>query len=380
MTHEDAGIEPHDVAAVTAFEDALHDFTEELNRLHIVHGAPTYATVAGASSRPRLTKAGLNELLSGKRFTSLEALLEFVRVVTTPRHLDPAAAAGFRAAPATVDEWRRRWQEVKLLQRRAQPANKRLRATVRQTLDDASQEAEALRRDARAEADRIRAGAEAEAAQLRARARREYDELLHRARQEAARAEGAPPGEGAGEGGDTLDTREAAAAGSGSGSGSGARTRWRGRSRGLLAAARPPAAATAVAGLVLAAMVAGDSFTGTSGDCRAGLTRAADQLIPRAGPTARDGMRLAAFAHGPGSFIPGPPGPVRGFPLPSSGPSADASPAPSTSPTPSPAPAPTVSPTTTTTPTAPSRPDPCAPQARGGQAAAPRRRLTRSSG
>lgn len=84
MTHEDPGIEPHDAAAIAAFEDALHEFTEELNRLHIANGAPSYSTLASASARPRLTKAGLNELLAGKRFTSLEALLEFVRVVTTP--------------------------------------------------------------------------------------------------------------------------------------------------------------------------------------------------------------------------------------------------------------------------------------------------------
>ncbi|MGI5447720.1 hypothetical protein ACQEVM_18545 [Streptomyces sp. CA-243310] len=353
MTPEDAGVEPHDTAAITAFEDALHEFTEELNRLHIVHGAPTYATVAGASVRPRLTKAGLNELLAGKRFTSLEALLEFVRVVTTPRDMEPAAAAGFRTDPATADGWRRRWQDVKLLQRQAQPASKRLRATVRQTLDDASQEAETLRGDARAEADRIRASAETEAEQLRAQARHDADELLDRARQEATRSHGAPHASEEG------PTDRAAGAGS-NGRSWGAR-----RDRVLRPALRPVAAATAVAALTLAAILAGDSFTGLEGDCKTGRTQAAEQPIHRVaqagGTMAAQGgtMQLAAFAHKPEAFIPGPIAPRRGFPGPSASTSPDASPVPSISPTPSPDPTPSPSPT----PTAPDKPDSCAPQA-----------------
>ncbi|MER6516424.1 ATP synthase F0 subunit B [Streptomyces sp. NPDC001553] len=376
MTPEDAGIEPHDTAAITAFEDALHEFTEELNRLHIVHGAPTYATVAGASVRPRLTKAGLNELLAGKRFTSLEALLEFVRVVTTPRDMEPAAAAGFRADPATVDDWRRRWQDVKLLQRQAQPGSKRLRATVRQTLDDASQEAETLRGDARAEADRIRASAETEAEQLRARARQDADELLHRARQEATGDHGTP------------DASEGSPNGRAAGAGSNGRS-WRARRDHLLRPAlRPVAAATAVAALTLAAILAGDSFTGPSDGCKTGRTQAAEQLVHRAAPpggvmAAQAGgtmavqgggtMRLAAFAHKPEAFIPGPIAPLRGFPGPSVSTSLDPSPDPtpdpspvrSISPTPSPEPTPSPSPSPSPTPTVPGKPDPCAPRARG---------------
>ncbi|MER5778984.1 ATP synthase F0 subunit B [Streptomyces sp. NPDC002039] len=358
MTPEDAGVEPHDTAAITAFEDALHEFTEELNRLHIVHGAPTYATVAGASVRPRLTKAGLNELLAGKRFTSLETLLEFVRVVTAPRDLEPAAAARFRADPATVDYWRRRWQDVKLLQRQAQPASKRLRATVRQTLDDASQEAETLRGDARAEADRIRANAEAEAEQLRARARRDADELLHRARQEAARSHGAPHASE-----ETSNTRAA-------GTGSNGRS-WRQRGDlvlrpALRPALRPVAAATAVALLTLAAILAGDSLTGSPGGCKTGQTQAVEQLVPRAAQ-AGGTVRLAVFANKPEAFIPGPIAPRRGFPGPSADSSPDASPdaSPVPGPSPTPSPDPTPSPSPTPTLTAPGKPDPCAPRARG---------------
>ncbi|MFG2988448.1 hypothetical protein ACGFZK_03935 [Streptomyces sp. NPDC048257] len=78
-----------DADAVAAFEAAPAGFTEELNLLHIAGGSPTYASLAAAaSSRPRLTKAGLNEMLAGKRFTSLDSLLEFVRVVTTSSAAD----------------------------------------------------------------------------------------------------------------------------------------------------------------------------------------------------------------------------------------------------------------------------------------------------
>nr|WSW48671.1 hypothetical protein OG296_36645 [Streptomyces sp. NBC_01001] len=52
MTPEDPGIEPYDATAITAFENALEEFTDELNRLHINHAAPSYATIAAASVRP----------------------------------------------------------------------------------------------------------------------------------------------------------------------------------------------------------------------------------------------------------------------------------------------------------------------------------------
>ncbi|MFF8265730.1 hypothetical protein [Streptomyces virginiae] len=40
MTPADPGIEPHDTAAIAAFEDALRGKTQDLNRLNIYHGAP----------------------------------------------------------------------------------------------------------------------------------------------------------------------------------------------------------------------------------------------------------------------------------------------------------------------------------------------------
>ncbi|OKK14752.1 hypothetical protein AMK16_29865 [Streptomyces sp. CB00455] len=364
MTYEDPGIEPHDATAITAFEDALRQFTEELNRLHIANGAPSYATMAGASVRPKLTKAGLNEILAGKRFTSLEALLEFVRVVTAPREVDPPAAR-LRADPVLVDDWRGRWQEVKLLQRQAQPASRRLRATVRQTLDDAAQEAEAVREDARAEAVRIRAEAETEAARVRARARRHAEELLHHARLEAERAHGLPGGEegegtgkgrgrepGEGEGTGEGPHTPVVATGSGAPPPRGGRS-WRPRGEpaprpALRPALRPLAAATGVAGLTLAAILAGDPFLGTSGDCLPGPAHAADRLIPHAGLQDRGTVRQAAYAREPESIIFTDLG--RRFGFPSSPSSTDGSSTPNPAPTPSPTPTPTPSPTPTPTP------------------------------
>ncbi|MGW0365875.1 hypothetical protein [Streptomyces sp. NPDC003034] len=350
MTDEEAGVDPQDAAAIAAFEAAVARFTQDLNRLHIAGGAPPYATMAGASIRPRLTKAGLNEMLSGKRFTSLESLLEFVRVVTTPRDLDAATAAKFRTDPALVKEWRGRWQDVKMLQRQAQPGNKRLRATVRQILDGAVGEAEALRGDARAEAERIRTSAQDEAARLRAQARRDAEKLLDGAREAAGLAHGSPHGPG---------PQTPARAG----------PLWA-AGRVLRPALRPLAAASTLAGLALAATLGADALTGAPGNCRAVRTPAAGLAFP-AGRQDPGTVQQAAFAHKPQSIVPFPSSQTLrapfGFPSgPSSSPSTDPPPTPSATPTPSPTPAPSTSPTPTASPSpARSRSDPCATQTRG---------------
>ncbi|MFD9336330.1 hypothetical protein ACFWBF_18285 [Streptomyces sp. NPDC060028] len=344
MTQTDPGIEPQDGSVITAFEDALREFTQELNRLHIEHGAPSYAIMASASVRPRLTKAGLNEMLSGRRFASLEALLEFVRVLTTLRRSDQESAAGSQADVAVADEWRSRWRDVKLLQRQAQPASKRLRATVRQILDDAVQEAEAVREDARAEAGRIRASAEADAVRMRAQAQKDADELLRRARERAQQVRRAPAGKG---------------------SQAGSSRSWRRQGEGLALrpALRPLAAAVAVATLATTVVLTGDSILGTPGDCRA---KGVEQLIPRAGLQGLGAVQQAAFAVKPEAIIPWPPNSVRpvfGFPSgPAASSSPQASPTPSAGPTPSPTPTPSPSPTPTASPLQ-DKHDPCAPQA-----------------
>ncbi|WP_331747146.1 hypothetical protein OG365_39850 (plasmid) [Streptomyces sp. NBC_00853] len=323
MAAEEPEVEPQDREAIEAYEDALAAFAEKLNLLHISGGSPAYATVASASVRPRLTTTGLNEMLSGKRLPSLESLLEFVRIVTTPDDLDKPAAAKFRADPALVDQWRGHWQDVKLLQRRAQPANKRVRATVREVHDNAVREAEALRTDAHAEAERIRTNAEADAERIRAQARKDADGLLEptRARAAVPLPEGPDPqrpGHGVFRAGVLTPG---------------------GRRGGAL---RPVAAVTAVAGLAVAAILMGDYLTGTPGDCREGQTQAADQLVPRTGFPERGTVRQAAFAAQPEAFLTFPPGTKIPFTIP---PPDTSSPTPSTSPTPSPTPTPTPTPT-----------------------------------
>ncbi|MGW7436373.1 hypothetical protein [Streptomyces sp. NPDC054849] len=329
MAAEEPGVEPQDREAIEAYERAPAAFTEKLNLLHISGGSPAYATVASASVRPRLTTTGLNEMLSGKRLPSLDSLLEFVRVVTTPSGLDKPAAEKFRADCALVTEWRGCWQDVKLLHRRAQPANKRLRATVRQIHDDAVREAEALRTAAHAEAERIRTNAHTDADGIRAQARRDADDVLDQAR-EATTAT-------------TPDRPKPQRFASGvfrmglpSVMGRGATPR-----PGL----RPAAAVLAVAALAVATVLVGDSLTGTPGDCRDGGTQPADQLAPAPASKGHGDVRPAAFAVEPAIWISFPPGYKVPFSFPSgtSSPTPDPSPTPSPSATPSPTPSPSKS-------------------------------------
>ncbi|MEV5358605.1 hypothetical protein [Streptomyces sp. NPDC052693] len=154
MTQEGIGVNAEDTEAIAAYEAALRDFSIELNRLHIAHGAPSYAAIVKASVRPKLTKAGINEALSGKRLPSIDSLMEFVRVVSSPLP-PPAKSLSSRCQPELAEAWRARWQQTKFAQRRAQAPWRRLRDTVRETLDEAYREAEAVRAAARAEADRI---------------------------------------------------------------------------------------------------------------------------------------------------------------------------------------------------------------------------------
>lgn len=341
MTGEEPGVEPQDAEAIEAFEAALADLAEKLNLLHIAGGSPSYTTIAAASIRPRLTSTGLNEMLAGKRLPSVESLLEFVRVVTTPDDLDKPAAAKFRAGSAVVTEWRGHWQDVKLLQRRAQPANKRVRATVREIYDNAVREAEALRNDAHAEAERIRTNAEADAERIRVQARKDADEITERARETAAVP--LPDGPDPQRPGRGVFRNSLLTPG--------------GRRGGALRPGfRPVAAVMAVAGLAVAAILMGDYLTGTPGACREGQTQAADQLVPRTGFQDRGTVRQAAFAAKPEAFLTFPPGTKVPFTIP---PPDTSSPTPSTSPTPSPTPTPTPTPSPTPSPS-PSKSGGCA--------------------
>ncbi|MFC8095337.1 hypothetical protein [Streptomyces sp. NPDC057301] len=153
MTQNSPEVDPKDAAAIAAYNEALLNFTTELNRLHIAFGAPSYATLVNASARPKLTKAGINEALSGKRLPSVETLLEFVRVVSNPQP-PPDDSPTYWARPELATPWRNRWQDVKLLQRQAQDPWKRLRTAVQDTLDQTRNEAETIRTLAGEEAKR----------------------------------------------------------------------------------------------------------------------------------------------------------------------------------------------------------------------------------
>lgn len=276
--------------------------------------------------RPRLTTTGINEMLSGKRLPSLESLLEFVRVVTTPSSLDKPAAQKFRADAALVETWRGHWQDTKLLQRRAQPASRRLKATVRQIHDDAVREAEAVRTAAHAEAERIRTSAHTDAEDIRAQARRDAGEALDRAREAATAG--------------TRDSPRPQRPG---------RRFLRaglppvlGRGAALRSGLRPAAAALAVGGLAVSVVLVGDSLTGTPGGCPDGRLQAAG---PRASALAFNGrvdLRPAAFAVEPAVWISMRPG----YAFPSGSPAGTTSPTSATSPTPeaSPTPSPSATP------------------------------------
>ncbi|MFD7555165.1 hypothetical protein ACFV9E_11620 [Streptomyces sp. NPDC059835] len=328
MTAEEPAIEPQDSEAIEAYEAALAAFAEKLNLLHISGGTPSYATIASASVRPRLTTTGVNEMLSGRRLPALESLLEFVRVVTTPSGLDKPTAENFRADAALLKEWREHWQDTKLLQRKAQPANRRLKATVRQIHENAVREAEAMRTAAHAEAERIRTSAHTDAEDIRAQARRDADELLDQAREVPATLR--PDGPESQRSGNRAFLAGLPSVMSG---------------RGTL---RAGAAALAVAAVAVATILVSNSFTGTSDDCRDGRTQAADQHPQAPSFGGHGDVQPAAFAAEPAGIIISP-GLRFGFPTPQTSltpetsPTPQASPTPSPSTTPSPTPAPSMS-------------------------------------
>ncbi|MES4892824.1 hypothetical protein [Streptomyces sp. NPDC096012] len=175
--------------AVTAYWEALHDFADQLNALHISRGAPSYRDIARASREPKLSQAGITEFLKGRRLPQLKALMEFIRVVSAEPHVttDPATSLD-----AVQEEWRSRWTHVRSLQRQAQDPLAHLKTTVKATLDQAEKDAEALRFAARDEAARIRADAEAAADRLATSAKQQADELLEHAREQAARLQAEP--------------------------------------------------------------------------------------------------------------------------------------------------------------------------------------------
>ncbi|OQQ13077.1 hypothetical protein B0675_39280 [Streptomyces sp. M41(2017)] len=321
-----------DSAELAAYREALHDFADELNRLHISFGAPPYREMVRASVRPKLTNAGINEALTGRRLPSQETLLEFVRVISTLSDTPPGAA-GARLRPELAAHWRGRWQDVKLRQRQAQTPLRHLRATVKELVDAAREEAEGIRAAAHEDAARIRSAAEADAERLRAQASSEAAELRQQAAQTAT-----PPGPEARK----RDSAEVA---------------LRGKRRGQLISGLAsrrwvPAAvvgALAVAAVTVYAVTGG--FGGQPDSCTSALERPAG-VVARSGTgngRGTDGVvDRAALDLLPQAFITIFPGswPTKTFV--STPPStAEPDPTPSTSPTPTPTLTPSVSATIT---------------------------------
>ncbi|MFF3401504.1 hypothetical protein ACFYW6_23710 [Streptomyces sp. NPDC002659] len=340
MTYSNSQVEPEDAAAIAAYEEAWREFTIELNRLHIAYGAPSYATLVKASDRPRLTKAGLNEVLSGKRFPSLEALLEFVRVVSNPQPPPSDNPAASRARPELVDQWRSRWQHVKFLQRQAHAPWTRVRATAQDMLDQALREAEDIRATTHEEAALVRASAEADAERLRSQAQHDADELLQRTQAEAEQLRLRALQ-------DTKELPVPARADSDR-----TPSRWGAALLPPRPAWRPlfAVAGVGVAGMGLAITLAADSLTGQfSSSCRPTRAHPAAPFPPRAALQPGATTEQVAAAHELQMIIPGPswsgwPSPIWTPPT-SATPSEDPSPTTSSSPTPSASPKPTAAPT-----------------------------------
>ncbi|MFD9404072.1 ATP synthase F0 subunit B [Streptomyces sp. NPDC060011] len=324
--------EVEDSAELAAYREALHDFADELNRLHIRYGAPSYRDIVKASVRPKLTNAGINEALTGRRLPSQEALLEFVRVVSSPADTAPGGP-GARTRSVLTAHWRSRWQDVKLLHRQAQTPLRHLRATVKDLIDTARREAEATRTAAHEEAARVLDAAHAEAEHLRRQAALDAEEQRRQAREDSALA-GSGVGRAAGSAGERgVEDR------------SSRQTMRRGRSRWWSSAA-------AASALVLSC-AAGYALAGGFGTHRGSCASAPGGTVPAAG----EGRGAVGGRHPGGAvmrvdFGPAPqltfPGPGRpeGFPTtasptptlspPSSAPPTSTSGSPSRSPTPHP--------------------------------------------
>ncbi|WP_416873932.1 ATP-binding protein [Kitasatospora sp. SC0581] len=163
--------------AAAAYDEAFADFLRDLERLYVEFGTPSYSQVCRAAKKTRLHKAGITDMLSGKRLPTVDFLIEFVQVLT---FLFPDGLGG-RSSSDVVGHWRLRWVDLKARQREVQsPLNSIRRATknmVEASVRSASEterRAVCLRTEAEADAARIRA----EAQKVLEDARREADHLL----------------------------------------------------------------------------------------------------------------------------------------------------------------------------------------------------------
>ncbi len=176
MAERPAETDPGDLAAVAAYDERFAAFVDDLNRLHIEYGAPSYGEICGAAQVFKLTKAGIADLLTGKRLPAVNFLLEFVRVVSNPLPVDGRTPRGHKAHPELIDRWRRRWVDLRSLNRQVKAPLGRIRNAGKQLVEEAERTA----------AQRIGA-AEEQARQIRSRADAEAAFVLEEARQQAGR-------------------------------------------------------------------------------------------------------------------------------------------------------------------------------------------------
>ncbi|WP_030055399.1 MULTISPECIES: sensor histidine kinase [Streptomyces] len=187
MAERPAETDPGDLAAVAAYDERFAAFVDDLNRLHIEYGAPSYGEICGAAQVFKLTKAGIADLLTGKRLPAVNFLLEFVRVVSNPLPVDGRTPRGHKAHPELIDRWRRRWVDLRSLNRQVKAPLGRIRNAGKQLVEEAERTAAQRIGAAEERARETRARAEVEAAFVLEEARQQAAGLVEEARQEAAR-------------------------------------------------------------------------------------------------------------------------------------------------------------------------------------------------
>ncbi|WP_234318356.1 WD40 repeat domain-containing protein [Streptomyces sp. NRRL S-244] len=121
-------MEPQPNGTFTTFEEGLAALTDDLTRLRIERGRPSYrdleARAAGSGTELRLSVATQSEIFNGKRLVRPDTFMALIRILLSydeygrrtavPSHTDPEVAV-----------WRRRWQELAALQ---PPGHSRARA------------------------------------------------------------------------------------------------------------------------------------------------------------------------------------------------------------------------------------------------------------
>jgi adenylate kinase len=160
------------------YERELAAFADALHELHVDRGAPAYRQIqvsAKAAGRLSLSSSAISEVLGGKRLPSMEFTLELVRQLVG----DDRGAR---------EQWRERWKQVKVHQRRASAARKSGQRLETPELDPSTQ---AIEQSAegnghpRPRVERTATDAHLEATQTLEAAHSEANAILESAREQA---------------------------------------------------------------------------------------------------------------------------------------------------------------------------------------------------